>query len=135
LEAMGKTVVLTTPYMEEAEKLSDRVAIFDQGRVIALDTPANLIRSLERERAVDLGLAGGEEAGRRLMEEAGTMPFVSRCEWTGDRLRVWSGHPETSLYHLLRTAVDRQLDVAHISFVERNLEDVYFAYTGKEWRD
>jgi len=69
------------------------------------------------------------------MEEAGTMPFVSRCEWTGDRLRVWSGYPETSLYHLLRTAVGRQLDVAHISFVERNLEDVYFAYTGKEWRD
>lgn len=135
LKGLGKTVVLTTHYMEEAEKLSDRVAIFDQGRVIALDTPANLVRMLSPEREIELGLSAGDEAGGRLAAAAGAMPAVTRCEWADGRLRLWSERSETSLYHVLKYTSEHNLEVAAIAIAERNLEDVYFAYTGKEWRD
>jgi len=53
LKGMGKTTILTTHYMEEADKLSDRVCIVDQGRVVAIDTPKNLVTQLSQEREVD----------------------------------------------------------------------------------
>src|SRR5918992_3127367 len=56
-KAAGRTIVLTTHYMEEAERLADRVAIVDRGRVIALGTPRELIASLEAEHVVELALA------------------------------------------------------------------------------
>src|SRR5918992_605439 len=57
LKAAGRTILLTTHYMEEAERLADRVAIVDRGRVIALGTPRELIASLEAEHVVELALA------------------------------------------------------------------------------
>src|SRR4030042_5282486 len=55
----GKTVLLTTHFMEEAERLCDRVALLDRGRIVALDTPANLIHNLKAEERVIFSLAGG----------------------------------------------------------------------------
>lgn len=134
LKAMGKTVVLTTHYMEEAEKLSDRVAIFDQGRIIALDTPSNLIRRVSRDRMLELKMLG-IQAGERMRDAACHIPSVTRCEWSDDRLMVWSDRPESALFQLLSFANEQDLEVAHLAIAERNLEDVYFAFTGKEWRD
>src|SRR5204863_9936091 len=57
-KALGRTVVLTTHYMDEAERLCDRVAIVDHGKVIALDTPAALIASLGAEHVVTFSLEG-----------------------------------------------------------------------------
>ena len=58
-KAAGRTVILTTHYMEEAERLCDRVAIVDHGRVIALGTPRELIASLGAEQVVEIRLAAG----------------------------------------------------------------------------
>jgi len=63
VRAKGKTVLLTTHFMEEAKRLGDRVAILDHGRIVALDTPADLIRGLEAEERVVFNLGGTLPAG------------------------------------------------------------------------
>ena len=62
LKNLGKTTILTTHYMEEAEKLSDRVCIIDQGLIVTVDTPSALIEQLSKEREVRLSFLDGEKA-------------------------------------------------------------------------
>ncbi|WP_409341209.1 ABC transporter ATP-binding protein [Paenibacillus sp. MBLB4367] len=135
LKEMGKTTVLTTHYMEEAEKLSDRVCIVDQGRVIALDTPKNLIDGLTKEREVVLAFAAGEAVVGKVTAALETMPSVTRTQADGEHLRFWTVKPEESLFHLLRWASEREDRIEQISIKDMSLEDVFIAYTGKEWRD
>lgn len=135
LKEMGKTIILTTHYMEEAEKLSSRVAIFDQGRLLALDAPDKLIRQLSPERAIELRFSGDGEGALRLKAVAENMPDVSRCEWHDGRLAVWSKTPESTLYRLLQFAAESDLAVGQLAIAGKTLEDVYFAHAGKEWRD
>ncbi|CAG5079080.1 Putative ABC transporter related protein [Thermobacillus xylanilyticus] len=134
LRAIGKTTVLTTHYMEEAEQLSDRVCIIDQGRIIAMDTPKALIGRLTQEREIHLKLA--DEAAAAAAEGAArTEPNVTRVERKGAQLRIRSGKPEATLYHLLGFASESGQTVEQISIREMSLEDVFIAFTGKEWRD
>ena len=83
VRARGKTVLLTTHFMEEAERLCDRVAILDHGRIVALDTPAALIRGLGAEERVVFSLDGGLSPA---LEEA--LSKAGRLEVQGERVTV-----------------------------------------------
>jgi len=135
LKAMGKTTILTTHYMEEAEKLSDRVCIVDQGRIVTLDTPAALIGKLTKERQVQLSFLDGEEAARETQEALENMPAVARMERDGASLTLWSVQPEEALYQLFGFTRERGYRIDQVTIRELSLEDVFIAYTGKEWRD
>ncbi|MCD8508520.1 MAG: ABC transporter ATP-binding protein [Bacillus sp. (in: Bacteria)] len=135
LKALGKTTVLTTHYMEEAEKLSDRVCIVDQGKIIALDTPTALIERLTEEREVRLTFLDGNAAAEAAETYANTLPSVSRTDRNDSLLTLWSVHPEDTLYDLFRFAKENGLQVEQVSIKEMSLEDVFIAFTGKEWRD
>lgn len=135
LKEIGKTTILTTHYMEEAEKLSDRVCVVDQGKVIALDTPKQLIRGLSREREIVLAPVGGAEAAAQLALIAGELPAVTRTEQSDALLHIWSEKPEESLYKLFQYTTEQAIEVDQISIRDMSLEDVFIAYTGKEWRD
>jgi len=143
LKELGKTIIMTTHYMEEAEKLSDRVCIVDAGRVVALDTPKALIGRLTKEREVRLVFAGNAENGPAAAERnaaeaeafARQAPAVVRAERGGAELRLWSVRPEESLYALFGFTKERNVRVEQVSIREMSLEDVFIAFTGKEWRD
>lgn len=135
LKEIGKTTILTTHYMEEAEKLSDRVCIVDQGKVIALDSPAALINQLTREREVRLSFLDGEQAAAEAAEWAETHPSVVRLAREGEALQLWTVYPEETLYALFGFTRDRHYRVEQVSIRELSLEDVFIAFTGKEWRD
>ncbi|MBW5444779.1 ATP-binding cassette domain-containing protein [Cohnella sp. CFH 77786] len=135
LKSMGKTTILTTHYMEEAEKLSDRVCIVDQGRVVTLDTPAALIGRLTREREVRLSFLDGEEAAAAAEAVAQDEPTVVRTSREGTSLALWSVQPEETLYGLFGFTKERGYRVEQVSIREMSLEDVFIAFTGKEWRD
>jgi len=135
LKELGKTTILTTHYMEEAEKLSDRVCIVDAGRVIALDSPEALIGRLTKEREVRLSFAGAQEAAADAEQFAAAAPGVARAERNGAELRLWSERPEESLYALFGYTKERNYRVEQVSIREMSLEDVFIAFTGKEWRD
>ncbi|MBD2869229.1 ABC transporter ATP-binding protein [Paenibacillus arenilitoris] len=135
LKALGKTTILTTHYMEEAEKLSDRVCIVDQGKIVTLDTPAALIDRLTKEREVRLTLMDGESAAIETEKTALLQTAVVRTAREGDSLRLWTTQPEETLYELFGFTKDRGFRVEQISIREMSLEDVFIAFTGKEWRD
>ncbi|RJE88819.1 ABC transporter ATP-binding protein [Paenibacillus sp. 1011MAR3C5] len=135
LKKIGKTTILTTHYMEEAEKLSDRVCIVDQGKIVALDTPAALIDSLTKEREVRLSFLDGTAAAAAAEDVARAHHAVVRTQLEDDTLQLWTTKPEETLYELFGFTKDRGYRVEQISIRELSLEDVFIAFTGKEWRD
>jgi ABC-2 type transport system ATP-binding protein len=135
LKSLGTTTILTTHYMEEAEKLSDRVCIVDQGRVINLDTPAALIDRLTKEREIRLTFQDGEGAAKETERIAQNQPAVVRTERNGASLRLWTVQPEETLYGVFGFTKDQAYRVEQVSIRELSLEDVFIAFTGKEWRD
>lgn len=135
LKKLGKTTVLTTHYMEEAEQLSDRVCIVDQGRIVAIDTPKALIERLTKEQEIRLTFTDGAAYAAEAEGIARTSESVSRVERSGEHLTVWSVRPEETLYRLFGFTADNGIKVEQVSIREMSLEDVFIAFTGKEWRD
>jgi ABC-2 type transport system ATP-binding protein len=131
VRAKGKTILLTTHYMEEAERLCDRVAILDHGRIVALDTPAELIHSLGGEErlvfSVDRALPPEFEAA---------ISAIGRLELQGERVVI---HGEHNQAELVSEAV-LQLAKLGIKFhdlrtEQSTLEDVFLKLTGREMKD
>lgn len=135
LKKLGKTTILTTHYMEEAEKLSDRVCIVDQGLIVTLDSPAALIEKLTNEREVRLSFLDGEIAAHDVELFAKSLDCVTRTEHEGTVLKLWTLKPEDLLFDLFKFTKDKEYQVEQVSIREISLEDVFIAYTGKEWRD
>ena len=135
LKAMGKTTILTTHYMEEADQLSDRVCIVDQGEIVSLDTPAALIGQLTKEREVRLSFVEHEKAAEEAELFVNDIPSVVRTERDGADLRLWTVQPEDTLYALFGFTKEKDYRVEQVSIREMSLEDVFIAFTGKEWRD
>jgi ABC-2 type transport system ATP-binding protein len=130
--ARGHTILLTTHYMDEAERLCDRVAVIDHGRVIALGTPAELIAQLGGEHLVEFALTEGAE----LVEaELATLPGVvsARREDEGYHLAVSA--PHVAIPALLGSLRDRRLDLARLTTRHASLEDVFVTLTGRHLRD
>src|SRR5881394_3445489 len=88
LKAQGRTVLLTTHYMEEADQLCDRVAIIDHGRIVALDTPAALKRTIRAEEIVRLDIGVAADGGRQVLERLSRVGTVARHERTNGTLAV-----------------------------------------------
>jgi ABC-2 type transport system ATP-binding protein len=132
MRARGKTVLLTTHFMEEAERLCDRVAIIDHGRIVALDTPAALIRSLEAEERVVFSLDGTLPAGF-----ADALSGAVRLEIQGKQVVV-RGKPGRAVP--LVSEVVSQLTAQGIAFndlrtEQPTLEDVFLSLTGRAMRE
>jgi ABC-2 type transport system ATP-binding protein len=125
----GCTVVLTTHFMEEAQRLCDRVLIMDHGRIVALDTPDALIRTLGAERRLVLTLPPGKTPPR--LEH---LPRVSRVEQVGDRLVVYGGG-DRFVGGVVSALEDAGVDLIDLRTEESTLEDVFLALTGREMRE
>jgi ABC-2 type transport system ATP-binding protein len=135
LKKLGKTTILTTHYMEEAEKLSDRVCIVDQGNIVTIDTPSALIEKLTKEREVRLSFLDGENAAKEAAIFADNLNSVSRTERDDEILKLWTIKPEDTLLDLFKFTKEKEYQVEQVSIREMSLEDVFIAFTGKEWRD
>ena len=135
LKQLGKTTILTTHYMEEAEKLSDRVCIIDQGKIVTLDTPSALIEKLTDEREVRLSFLDGEDAAEDANLFSNNLSSVIRTERDETLLKLWTTNPEDTLYDLFGFTKEKNYQVEQVSIREMSLEDVFIAFTGKEWRD
>jgi ABC-2 type transport system ATP-binding protein len=124
--------------MEEADRLCQRLAIIDHGRILTMDTPAALKKTLPGGEILDLWVAG---AGLRTRLEA--LEGVARVEPVeghgGDdgveRLRLFVDSRDGLLDRVLREARGQGADVRHVSLTPPSLEDVYIHLTGKELRE
>ena len=128
IRGQGRTVVLTTHFMEEAERLCDRVAIMDRGRIVALDSPANLIRSHGTENRITFTADGGCES--KLQALAG----VTRVDRDGDRVIV-QGSGDGLIGEVVNTLSANGFAFRDLRTEQATLEDVFLALTGKEIRD
>jgi len=129
VRAGGKTVFLTTHFMEEAERLCDRVAIVDHGRIVALDSPENLIRSLGAENRVVFTVDGGFNPA-----ELSAVPGVSRVERIGERIVVY-GRDDRLVVGVVNALTSNGCHFRDLRTEQPNLEDVFLAVTGREMRD
>jgi len=136
LKAQGRTVLLTTHYMEEADQLCDRIAIVDHGRIVALDTPAALKRTIRAEEVVhlEIGVDGDDAA---VIDRLGRSATVARTERSNGTLNV-TAHCASA-----RDFVPAAFDAArstgttirHVEVVPVTLEDVFLALTGRALRE
>lgn len=133
LKELGKTTILTTHYMEEAEKLSDRVCIIDQGSIIALDPPHTLIEKLSTEREIKIVFTTLEEASQAMGIIKDTVDIQAKQD--GNAVVFTCKNVEDALYEIVRFTRNRNLKINQIAIKDYSLEDVFLSYTGKEWRD
>lgn len=125
----GKTVFLTTHFMEEAERLCDRVAIVDHGQIVALDTPQALIDSLGAENRVVFEVQAQFDD-----EPLRAVPGVVRVEQIGERVVVY-GRGEGLVGAVVGTLEGRGVRFENLHTEQPTLEDVFLALTGKEIRE
>jgi ABC-2 type transport system ATP-binding protein len=128
----GRTILLTTHYMDEAQRLCDRVAIVDHGRVIALDTPRALIASLGAEHVVGFRFEDGTTVDDAALRGLDGVTAVRR---EGDALELTSMELRRTIPALLSHAERHGHRLAELRTHSATLEDVFVALTGRHLRD
>lgn len=132
VRARGKTVVLSTHFMEEAERLCDRVAILDRGRIVALDSPAALIHSLDAEERVSFDL--GSELSPAL---AAALSSVGRLEVQGGQVTIsrHNGRTIPLVSEVVNLLSGQGISFRDLRTAQPNLEDVFLNLTGRAVRE
>jgi ABC-2 type transport system ATP-binding protein len=129
----GRNVILTTHYMDEAERLCDRVAVMDHGKIIALGTPRELIASIGAEHMVEFSVeerAGPVDLG---MLETLDGVRVARAENGGYQLQVSELHRAVAA--LFDELASRRIPLTELRTHSATLEDVFVSLTGRHLRD
>ncbi len=126
-----RTVLLTTHYIEEAERLCDRVAIVDAGKIIALDTPKNLQQQSRAASHISVTCDKPIPAQRPAFAEM----IESNVDDTGRTLVVISKRPATTLVELIKWIDQAGLELVDVQLKKPTLEDVFIEMTGKRLRD
>jgi ABC-2 type transport system ATP-binding protein len=133
LHAAGQTILLTTHYMEEADRLCHRVAIMDHGKILALDTPAGLKRSLGAEAVVRVGVEGDL---RRLAGQLATLEGARSAQVSEAGVLVYLHGPVArTLPKIFATAEADGYTINDLSVTEPTLETVFLTLTGKDLRE
>jgi ABC-2 type transport system ATP-binding protein len=130
LKRAGKALVYTTHYMEEAERLADRIVIIDHGKVVASGTLAELLRVLPAAQTLQIDIEGAFDASA-LQAVAG----VKNIRLDGGRLTVGLDDLTLGAPTVLQAVAAAGATVRHLSSGRTNLEDVFLALTGRQLRD
>ena len=129
LHADGRTIVMTTHYMEEADKLCDRIAIIDRGQLLELDTPEALKHRAPGGTLVEVTLSSDAAP---VVEQVKTLEGVLRVEAAGPLLRVYSDRGGRVVSSVIQAAEETGVNVANISLTEPSLETLFVARTGRK---
>ena len=129
VHAQGRTIVMTTHYMEEADQLCDRLAILDRGKLLAQDTPANLKAKAPGHTIIEVTLDGDAEA---LAEAARATPGVTNVEARGPMLRVYAARVADVIQAVLALAESRGRTVKDIQLSRPSLETLFISLTGRK---
>jgi ABC-2 type transport system ATP-binding protein len=129
----GGTVVLTTHYMEEAERLCDRVAVMDHGKVIALGSPRELIASLGADHVVEFALRDGAEPPPEAALAA--LPGVKAARRDGPRFSLTVTEAHRAVPALMLELERRGVEMTELITHHATLEDLFLSLTGRHLRD
>lgn len=129
LREQGKTILITTHYMDEAQTLCDRIAIMDGGQIIALDTPTGLINRLGAQATIDCRLDG-----KATSSDIRELPGVTGMRRANERFMVYTTEMQPTLEALLTYAAQRSIPMTDLQVRTPTLEDVFLDLTGRELR-
>ena len=130
--SQGRTILLTTHYMDEAERLCDRVAVVDHGKVIALGSPRELIAQLGGEHLIEFALQNGAELDEN---ELRALPDVRTVRHEDGVYCLSVEAPHIAIPALLQHLRGINLDLARLTTRHASLEDVFVTLTGRHLRD
>ncbi|HVP54192.1 MAG TPA: ABC transporter ATP-binding protein [Candidatus Eisenbacteria bacterium] len=128
----GGTVLLTTHYMDEAERLCDRLAIIDYGKIIASGTPAELIATLSGHHVVEFAIAGGNGVGNEVWAR---LPGVQKVRSEDGFVALRVDEPHHTIPALLEAVHTQNAQLAHLTTRQASLEDVFVHLTGRHLRE
>ena len=133
LHRAGQTIMLTTHYMEEADRLCERVAIMDHGKILALDTPAALKQSIGADTVVTVKATG--DGGRLAETLARDVIGVTRTRQVDGGVQLHVQGSDRLIPRVVTAAERGGFDLVDLSVSEPSLETVFINLTGKELRD
>jgi ABC-2 type transport system ATP-binding protein len=125
----GKTVLLTTHYMEEAERLCDRVAIFDSGKIISEGTPGELIRSIGAEHVIEFSIDRNHDALDVAVIQS--IPTVDQDDKNETDFHITVGEPHVVLPKLITLLANQGISLSGLTTRHASLEDVFVSLTGR----
>jgi ABC-2 type transport system ATP-binding protein len=130
LKNKGKTIVLTTHYMDEAHILCDRIAIMDQGELIALDNPTQLVKSLQSDSALEFRVLQEED-----FIDFSSLDGVKKVGNKSDVHVLYTDHLQNTLTSLIQFAAEKNLQLVDLQTRTSTLEDVFINMTGRRLRE
>jgi ABC-2 type transport system ATP-binding protein len=130
LHREGRTIVMTTHYMEEADRLCDRLAIIDQGKLLEIDTPAALKAKAPGGTMIELELDGDASTAA---SKVAAIEGVLRAEATGSTLRAYSDRAGRIISPVIEAVGEAGRAVRHISLAEPSLETLFISRTGRKF--
>jgi ABC-2 type transport system ATP-binding protein len=131
LRDTGTTVFLTTHYLEEADALSDRIAIIDHGKIVALGTPDEL----KRQVAGDVVVVGPDHNSDRVLELLNGQSFVREATTADGIVRLYVDRGETALPQIIRVLDGAGVALSSLSLNRPSLDDVFLRQTGRSLRE
>ncbi|MEY3458861.1 MAG: hypothetical protein RL215_2018, partial [Planctomycetota bacterium] len=132
----GGTILLTTHYMDEAERLCDRVAIFDRGKILAIDTPQRLIDGLGARHVVMFTVQPAGSGTAAIPDDFGSgLPGVIGVRREGEHRCLSVLQPHLAIPALLQQIADQNLQLTSLSTRQATLEDVFVHFAGHSLND
>ena len=137
LKQAGRTIILTTHYMEEAERLCGRVAIMDHGKVIALGTPQQLIASVGAEHIVEIAVTGKDENAHGVLDAAlvKAIPGIQSHRVDAGLHQFSVSELHTAVPRIFAALKEQGLHLSEFRTHSASLEDVFVGLTGRNLRD
>jgi len=137
LKERGKTVVLSTHYMEEAHVLCDRICLMDKGQIVALDTPEQLVRSLQSDSAIEFRLPEREDEARKqeVLTLVQSLPDVKQVDQRKDTFVLYTDHLQNALTALIQQTAEQNIRISDLQTRTATLEDVFIQMTGRSLRE
>ncbi|HEV2318487.1 MAG TPA: DUF4162 domain-containing protein [Verrucomicrobiae bacterium] len=126
------TIIVTTHYMDEADKLCDRIAIIDHGKLAALDSPLKLKASIPGKNILDVSFLNSPKSWIQTLQ---ALPEVAEVKGEENVFRISTNNGPQTTVALLETARNANVTVASMSVQSTTLDDVFVYYTGHQLRD
>ena len=130
----GMTIFLSTHYMEEADKLCDRIGIIDHGKIQAIDKPSIMKNALGNDR-ISFTLVDGIDKRDSLIKKIEEIEFVKEIKLKEDEITVFSSQSTDVIPKIFQISNNMEMKINTISLTQPTLDDVFISYTGHNLRD
>ena len=130
----GMTIFISTHYMEEADKLCDRIGIIDHGKIQVVDTPKSMKNAIGNE-IISFNLVDGKANQDALIEQINKIEFVKEVKIKQDLITVFSTKSNEVIPKIFQESINLEMRIRSLTLKQPTLDDVFISYTGHDLRD